>query len=155
MPRTDYVFKVVFVGDPAVGKTSLVAKHITSSFKDDYIPTLGANITSKDYNIAGRRVTLMIWDVASQERYKKLREKYYMGANAVFIVYDVTRPTTFENVVAWLQDVRGFIHKKIQTVLIGNKIDLTANVDTRTGKRLANRIGAKFVETSAKTGENV
>lgn len=154
-PKGHYVFKVIFLGDPVVGKTSIVARYVTSSFKENYMPTLGANITSKDYDFGGRRVTLTIWDIAAQEMYKKLREKYYNGVKAVFIVYDVTRPETFQNVNSWVEDIKDFVQKNTPKVLIGNKIDLPQKVDSKAGKKLASEIGSEFIETSAKTGENV
>lgn len=150
-----YTFKVVFLGDAAVGKTSIVAKHVTSSFRENYLPSLGANITSKDYSIGRRTVTLMIWDIASQEGFSRVRQEYDKGARAAFIVYDVTRPGTFEDVVFWIEDVNKIVRKKIPTILIGNKIDLPAVVHFHSGQRLAEDIGADFIETSAKTGENV
>jgi len=154
-PRAGYVFKVIFVGDPAVGKTAIVDRHVSSSFKENYIPTLGTNITTKDYDIEGRYVTLTIWDIAAQERFSKIRDKYFSGARAAFIVYDVTRPATFENIRVWLEDLERFVREKIHMILVGNKIDLPANVDRKAGERLANKIGAEFIETSARTGENV
>jgi small GTP-binding protein len=150
-----FTFKVIFLGDAGVGKTSIVTKHVTSSFRENSLPSLGANITSRDYNIAGQDATLLIWDIAAQEAFSRVRQQYYNGAKAVFVVYDVTRPGTFEDVVVWLDDLNKVIRKKIPIVLIGNKIDLPAVVHTRSGERLAHDIGADFMETSAKTGQNV
>jgi small GTP-binding protein len=150
-----YNFKVIFLGDAAVGKTSIVAKHVTSTFKENYIPSLGANIASREYTVDGKDITLMIWDIAAQEAFSKVRQEYYNGAKAAFIVYDVTRPGTFENVVFWHDDLIKIIRKKIPIILIGNKTDLRAVVQVHSGKRLADDIGADFIETSAKTGENI
>jgi small GTP-binding protein len=150
-----YNFKVIFLGDAAVGKTSIVAKHVTATFRENYIPSLGANITSREYNIEGKDITLMIWDIAAQEAFSKVRQQYYNGAKAAFIVYDVTRPGTFENVVFWHDDLISIIRKKIPMILIGNKTDLRAVVQIQSGKRLADDLGADFIETSAKTGENI
>jgi small GTP-binding protein len=150
-----YNFKVIFLGDAAVGKTSIVAKHVTATFRENYIPSLGANITSREYNIEGKDITLMIWDIAAQEAFSKVRQQYYNGTKAAFIVYDVTRPGTFENVVFWHDDLIDIIRKKIPMILIGNKNDLRAVVQIQSGKRLADDLGADFIETSAKTGENI
>jgi len=153
--RPRHVFKVVFIGDPSVGKTSIVAKHISRSFKENYIPTLGVNISSKDYDMAGHSVTLMIWDIAGQEIFKQVREKYYSGAKAAFIVYDVTKPETLENIPAWFEDLHKFIQEKIEVVLVENKIDLPRKVDWTIGQKVANAMKADFIGTSARTGENI
>nr|MDO8098518.1 Rab family GTPase [Candidatus Njordarchaeota archaeon] len=150
-----YIFKVIFLGDAAVGKTSIVAKHVTSTFRENYIPSLGANITSRQYSVEGRDVTLLIWDIAAQEEFSRVRQEYYRGTKAVFIVYDVTRPRTFQNVVSWHDDLITIIRRKIPIILIGNKTDLPAVVHSASGKRLAGDLGADFIETSAKTGENI
>jgi len=150
-----YTFKVVFLGDAAVGKTSIVAKHVTSTFRENYIPSLGANITSREYSVEGKDITLMIWDIAAQEMFSRVRQQYYDGAKAAFIVYDVTRPGTFEDVVSWYDDLVGIIRKKIPITVIGNKTDLPAVVHSPSGKRLADDLKADFIETSAKTGDNI
>jgi small GTP-binding protein len=155
MPKAGYAFKVIFIGDPAVGKTAIVHRHVTSSFKENYIPSLGTNVSAKDYDIEGRYVTLMIWDIAAQERFNDIRGKYYKGTRAAAVVYDVTRPVTLDNAIFWFEDVKRFVQEKIQMALIANKIDLSTKVDTEAGQKLAGKIGAIFFETSAKTGENV
>jgi small GTP-binding protein len=155
MFKARHVFKVVFAGEPAAGKTSIIARHVTSAFKEGYLPTIGANISSKDYNYAGNSVTLMIWDIAGQELFKQVREKYYSGAAGSFIVYDVSRPETFEAVPKWHEDIRKFIPSNVQLVLVANKIDLPRKVDRKAGEKLAKDLGADYVETSAKTGENI
>jgi small GTP-binding protein len=150
-----FTFKVVFLGDAAVGKTSIVARHVTSCFNQDIAPSLGANLTSRDYNVAGQPVTLLIWDIAAQEAFSRVRQQYYNGAKALFLVYDVTRPGTFEDVMVWLDDFNKTVKRRVPTVLVGNKVDLPAAVPSASGEKLAHDIGASFVETSAKTGQNV
>jgi small GTP-binding protein len=153
--RTEHTFKVVCVGDAATGKTSLIAKRVNSAFVEDYIPTVCANISTKKYQFNGSSVTLMMWDIAGQEGFKRVRDQYYGGAVAAFIVYDVTRPRTLQNVRAWFEDIRRFMPSPFQLVLVGNKIDLHRQVDKTDGENLAREIGADYLETSAKTGENV
>jgi small GTP-binding protein len=153
--RAKHIFKVVFVGDPAVGKTSLVARHVRSSFRENYIPSLGANITSNDYLIDNYAVTLLIWDIAGQEIFSSVREKYYAGAKAAFVVYDITRPETLNGTKIWVDDVKKFVSSDIPLVLVGNKTDLERKVDRRDGEIAARKLNAQFMETSAKTGENV
>ena len=153
--RSKYTFKTIILGDAAVGKTSIVAKHVTSSFKENYIPSIGANVTSRDYNLDGSYVTLMIWDIAAQEAFSRVRFDYYQGAKAAMLVYDVSRPQTYEDIVSWHDDLEKGVPKGIPLMLVGNKIDLPPIVQSQSGKRLANDLGADFIETSAKTGANI
>lgn len=153
--RAKHIFKVVFVGDPAVGKTSLVARHVRSSFRENYIPSLGANITSNDYLIDNYAVTLLIWDIAGQEIFSSVREKYYGGAKAAFVVYDVTRPETLNGTKIWVDDLKKFVSPDIPLILVGNKIDLERKISRKDGEVFANKLNAQFIETSARTGDNV
>jgi Ras-related protein Rab-8A len=152
---TGRTFKVVFVGDAATGKTSLILKNADSAFREDYIPTICANISAKNYEFDGSSVKLLMWDIAGQEGFKKVRDQYYAGAAGAFIVYDVSRIKTFQTVRSWFEDLRKFISNSFQLTLLGNKLDLPREVKRDDGEKLAKEVGADFVETSAKTGENV
>ena len=156
MRAKEPIFKAVFIGDQGVGKTSLITRYATSAFKTDYLPTLGANIVAKEVSTEGRIVTLILWDIAGQERFSAVRDKYYNGASLAAVVYDVAAQGTLKNVKNWLNDVKRYAPKKVPVVLVGNKIDLPGRaVSEQEGAKLAKEIGAVFVETSAKTGENV
>jgi len=157
----EFVFKIVVLGEAAVGKTSLINQYVEYSFKEDYKPTLGANIIRKDVFIEeiNSKVRLIMWDLAGQEKYNVIRSMYFQGCVGALLVYDVTRPNTFELVNSkWLMDFKKFIKKEGTYILIGNKIDLNEQrvVSTEDGKKLANEIQASdFVETSAKLNQNV
>jgi Ras-related protein Rab-11A len=157
----EYVFKIVVLGDAAVGKTSLINQYVEKSFQEDYKPTLGANIIRKDVTIdpISAKVRLIMWDLAGQEKYNVIRSMYFQGCVGALLVYDVTRNNTFENVDSkWLKDFDKYVKKEGAYVLIGNKMDLKDErvVSTEQGQKLADEIKASdFVETSAKYGENV
>lgn len=163
MSEGDYIFKIVIIGDAAVGKTSLINRFVEAKFKEDYRPTLGANLLRQKILIEFKNkkfnCSLVIWDIAGQKRYEMIRYLYYKGCIGAFLVYDCTRPTTFENITSiWLNDLRVNVNKEVSFVLIGNKIDLVGSrlVSNEQGKELANEINAtEFIETSAKTGQNV
>lgn len=148
-------YKVIFVGDAATGKTSLIAKNADSAFQVNYIPTVCANISAKNYEFDGGSVKLLMWDIAGQVGFRRVRDQYYVGAAGAFIVYDVTRVKTFQDVCAWLDEVKKFASNQLQLTLLGNKVDLPREVKREDGEKVAKEIGADFVETSAKTGENV
>jgi len=157
----EFVFKIVVLGEAAVGKTSLINQYVEYTFKEDYKPTLGANIIRKDVFIEeiNSKVRLIMWDLAGQEKYNVIRSMYFQGCVGALLVYDVTRPNTFELINSkWLMDFKKFIKKEGIYILIGNKIDLSEQrvVSTADGEKLAEEIQASsFVETSAKLNQNV
>lgn len=157
----EFVFKIVVLGDAAVGKTSLINMYIEQSFSEDYKPTLGANIIRKDVHVdtINASVRLIMWDLAGQEKYNVIRSMYFQGCVGALLVYDVTRHNTFETIDSkWLKDFKKYVKKEGTYILIGNKIDLSNErvVSTEDGEKYAKQIDASdFIETSAKYGENV
>ena len=164
----EFVFKIVVLGDAAVGKTSLINQYIESGFTEDYKPTLGANIIRKDVTIYKSieekndpyaKVRLILWDLAGQDKYNSVRSMYFQGCVGALLVYDITRVDTFESVkVKWLRDFRQHVDKQGAYVLIGNKKDLENQrlTSVEQGQQLAQEINASnFIETSAKYNENV
>ena len=157
----EYVFKIVILGDSAVGKTSLINQFVENAFEEDYKPTLGANIIRKDVILEelNTKVRLIVWDLAGQEKYNVVRSLYYQGCVGALLVYDITRMNTFNNIEAkWLDDFKKYVKREGVYLLIGNKSDLTSQrmISNEDGLKLAEKISAsKFVETSAKLGENV
>jgi Ras-related protein Rab-11A len=157
----EFVFKIVILGDAAVGKTSLINQYIEQSFEEDYKPTLGANIIRKDVFVdeINASVRLIMWDLAGQEKYNVIRSMYFQGCVGALLVYDVTRHNTFETINSkWLKDFKKYVKKEGIYILIGNKIDLKDQkvVSTEDGESFSKEINASdFIETSAKYGENV
>ncbi|WP_371804351.1 GTP-binding protein [Candidatus Lokiarchaeum ossiferum] len=154
------VFKLCVLGDPAVGKTSLIHQFVTKRFEKDYKPTLGIAITNRRYNLQGfenKVLDFMIWDLAGQKFFQRVRQYYYTGANAAFIMYDISRRESFEGRIKyWYKDIRKAI-PDIPIVIVGNKLDLLEKrqVKEEEGLHLAKELKCSFLETSAKSGENV
>lgn len=157
----EYVFKITILGDSAVGKTSLINQFVEGSFQEDYKPTLGANIIRKDVVIEElpAKCRLIIWDLAGQEKYNVIRSMYFQGCVGAFLVCDLTRHSTYDNIESkWLKDFKKFVKKEGVYILIGNKSDLTEQrvVTKEMGMALADSINAsEYIETSAKHNENV
>ncbi|MFX0003008.1 MAG: Rab family GTPase [Promethearchaeota archaeon] len=155
----EFVYKIVILGDAAVGKTSLITQFVEGSFNEDYKPTLGANIVRKDVNLDNTKVRLIMWDLAGQEKYQVVRSMYFQGCQGALLVYDVTRYSTFESINSkWLRDFKKYVKKEGVYILIGNKSDLVdqRTVTTERGREIAEKIKAShFIETSAKLGENI
>jgi small GTP-binding protein len=152
-------FKLIVVGDSGVGKTSLINQFVAKKFVMDYRPTLGISITSQTYYIQGfeeAKINFLIWDLAGQKFFNRVRKRYYSHAQSGFIIYDVTDRDTFSNVVHWYDDISVNL-ENIPLILIGNKIDLedARKVSTEEGRALAQKLKCTFMETSAKTGANV
>jgi Ras-related protein Rab-11A len=163
MSGKEFIFKIVVIGDAAVGKSTLIHRFIKDKFKEDYRPTLGADLLRKQVEIEFEdkkfNCTLVLWDIAGQDRYKMIRALYFNGCVGAILVYDCTRLKTFENIKSiWLNDLLINAEENVSHILIGNKIDLEdlRLVSSEEGKEMAEEIkSAEFIETSAKTGENV
>lgn len=154
-----YNFKIIVIGDPAVGKTTLITRFVKETFSSEYKETIGTNILRKNVKLKDDEVDLTLWDIAGQERWTNMRHVYYRGASGCLCVYDITRPITAQHIENyWHDDLKNFVGE-CPTILIGNKEDMSPSlkrVDQDTGEDIAKKIGAfRFFTTSAKTGMNV
>ena len=145
--------KVIFVGDACTGKTSIINRIIDNPFNDTYEVSIGIDFMSKNIRFRGQNIKIQIWDSAGQEKYKGLIPSYVRTSSIVFIVYDVSNRTSFDNISNWISFVRNI--EKTTMILCGNKIDLTREVQTNEGEELAKKEGLLFFECSAKTNENI
>ncbi|MFX1562996.1 MAG: Rab family GTPase [Promethearchaeota archaeon] len=156
--RFTAVYKIVTLGEPAVGKTSLVTKYVTGRFDRDYRRTLGIDISTYDSKIDDKLFKLLIWDLAGQDIFVDLRTRYCQGASGGIVVFDLTRPQTFEVVHDWVEAMRRSVEYDPVLVLLGNKADLTSNrkISKEQGEALSKELGiTAYRETSAKTGMQV
>lgn len=155
----DHIIKILLIGDPESGKTSILLKYSSDTFSSDYINTLGIDFRIKHLTIKNYKIKLQIWDTAGRERFKTITTAYYKGAQGIFIVYDVTNRKSFENIEQWLKNIDKYSYSdsNIVKILIGNKIDINNKrvVTTTEGQELADLHQMIFFETSAKTGENI
>ncbi|TFG01475.1 MAG: GTP-binding protein [Promethearchaeota archaeon] len=153
-------FKLIILGSAAVGKTTLVSSFLKKEQIEDYRPTLGIAISAQNYFIQGFKddmIRFLIYDLAGQEFFKRVRHEYYAGSNCVFVVYDITRRDTFKEAIDfWYKDARNELGN-IPFVLIGNKIDLEdqREVSYEEGRKMAEEISSFFIETSALKNINV
>ena len=145
--------KVIFVGDACTVKTSIINRIIDNPFNDTYEVSIGIDFMSKNIRFRGQNIKIQIWDSAGQEKYKGLIPSYVRNSSIVFIVYDVSNRTSFDNISNWISFVRNI--EKTTMILCGNKIDLTREVQTNEGEELAKKEGLLFFECSAKTNENI
>ncbi|KAL1820403.1 hypothetical protein DCAR_0416736 [Daucus carota subsp. sativus] len=155
--KIDYVFKVVLIGDSAVGKSQILARFARDEFSLDSKATIGVEFQTRTLNIQHKSVKAQIWDTAGQERYRAVTSAYYRGAVGAMLVYDITKRQTFDHIPRWLQELRGQADKNIVIILLGNKNDLEDEraVSTEDAKEFAQQEGLFFLETSALQATNV
>ncbi|KAM7250267.1 hypothetical protein ACFE04_022150 [Oxalis oulophora] len=153
----DYLFKVVLIGDSGVGKSNLLSRFTRNEFCLESKSTIGVEFATRTLQVEGRTIKAQIWDTAGQERYRAITSAYYRGALGALLVYDVTKPTTFENVSRWLKELRDHADSNIVITLIGNKTDMKhlRAVATEDAQGYAEKEGLSFIETSALEATNV
>ncbi|XP_034243308.1 ras-related protein Rab-37 isoform X1 [Thrips palmi] len=153
----DLVCKVMLLGDSGVGKTCLLVRFQNGFFlSGNFISTVGVDFRNKLVTVDSVKVKLQIWDTAGQERFRSVTHAYYRDAHALLLLYDVTNKTSFDNIRAWLGEIREYAQDDVVIMLLGNKADCSERVVRREdGERLAREYSVAFMETSAKTGLNV
>ncbi|MHA2250665.1 MAG: Rab family GTPase [Candidatus Kariarchaeaceae archaeon] len=155
------IFKIVIVGDPRVGKTSIRRRYMGEGFSQSYIHTIGADFAIK---VMDNRV-IQIWDLAGHPIFQNIRIDFYRGAEAALLVFDLTRPETLKNVPTWVDELFKIIKRSIPLLLVGNKCDLKANGEEvvtdedidlcKQELRKRAHFDINYIETSALTGENI
>lgn len=155
--RIDYVYKIVVIGDSAVGKTQILSRFAKNEFTFDSKSTIGVEFQTRTVSIQNKVIKAQIWDTAGQERYRAVTSAYYRGALGAMLVYDITKRQTFDHVARWVEELRAHADSSIIIMLIGNKADLIdgRQVPTEDAVEFAQDQGLFFSETSALTGDNV
>ena len=145
--------KIVLLGHFGVGKTSLIRRFVENSFSDNYKVSIGVHIMKKVVDInSEEKVSLIIWDLEGTDDIRTIRDAYLMGTHSLVYVFDVNRPSTFQNIHSDLDILRKKL-PKIQLLLVGNKVDLIIESSLKELLKM-NAIEADFL-TSAKTGSKV
>ncbi|MFX0014269.1 MAG: Rab family GTPase [Promethearchaeota archaeon] len=164
--------KICLLGDGAVGKTALRERYLGKQFSSGYVMTIGADFAVKKTRITTeegeKEVKFQIWDLAGQPRFNSVRELYYKGSHGGLLVFDITRRDSFTNLNAWIDELyKNSGRGAIPVAVLGNKVDLRADVDDyvtrdealKYTENLKNKFqfncNIPYLETSAKTGENV
>lgn len=157
-----FQFKIILCGPAAVGKTSIVNRFVHDEFKTSYSMTIGADFLTKTTSVGKGKeaVKLNIWDIGGQDRFKMIRKTYYQGTAGALMIFDLTRPTTFEDLKnKWYHELVQFGNADIPFILIGNKLDLVEHIGTTVEREKAEAFAKEknsiYIETSAKSGENI
>ena len=155
----------ILIGDTTVGKTAFFNRYFRDDYKAIHLTTIGIEKESKLVKIGDETNKITLWDTAGQERFKCLPRKYYQNADGIFLIFDVTKEETFNNVSSWINDVKNNSNRNvggengqppITLYLIGNKIDSPERtVSTEQGEKLASSLGMKYFEISCKLNMNI
>ncbi|KAJ3623850.1 hypothetical protein MTP99_017513 [Tenebrio molitor] len=150
-------YKLVFLGEQSVGKTSIITKFMYDSFDTAYQATVGIDFLSKTMYLSDKTVRLQLWDTAGQERFRSLIPAYIRDSSVAVVVYDVTNQESFHQTTKWINDVRIERGDAVIVFLVGNKVDLAdlRQVSREDGEEKAKELNVTFVETSAKVGLNI
>ncbi|KAH3767127.1 GTPase Ryh1 [Pelomyxa schiedti] len=148
-------YKMVFLGDSYVGKTSIITRFMYDTFDNTYQTTIGIDFLAKTMYMDGKTLRLQLWDTAGQERFRSLIPSYIRDCSVAVVVYDITKRESFQNVDKWIEDVRA--ERNVILVLVGNKTDLSEKrqVSIEEGEQKAKEFQTIFLETSAKANYNI
>ena len=157
--RTEAVYKIIVVGDPAVGKGELLTKFAKNKFEEKYLQTVGVQISKVPIELKEENATvnLMFWDIAGQPQFYMLHRPYFNGADGMLLVFDITRSSTFSNINNWYSAAVKYGLSGIPRILIGNKVHLKEErkIILPMAEHLSKKLNAPYFEASALTGENV
>ncbi|MBA7626123.1 hypothetical protein ES703_33565 [subsurface metagenome] len=155
----EYVYKLSLIGDGGVGKTSMVQRYVHGIFKADYKATIGTYISKREckFKELDTSVRFMIWDLAGQSQFERLWPDYLTDSRAGIIVFDITNQESFDHVKKWYDIIKRVALPNIVLILVGNKVDLNTSriISTEQALELAKELGIYYMETSAKTNENI
>lgn len=158
MTSYDFTYKILLLGDASVGKTSFTKRYCYNIFNPSERLTIGVDFHVKTIELNEKRIKLQLWDVGGEERFRFLLPTYCLGANAAFLLYDITRPSTLDNISEWITIVKQK-GGPIPIMLVGSKLDLEKSqrqVERDYGIQIAEKNDmASFVEISAKDNVNV
>ena len=153
----DLSFKIIVVGDSGVGKSCLTMKGTKNHFEECYSPTVGFEFFTFNIRISDKNIKLQIWDTCGQEAYRSLITSFYRNSSLAIIAYAIDNENSYNNIEAWLNEIKSQANPETKVFLIGNKVDLgnARKVQTETARQFSKDHGFHyFIETSAKTGFN-
>lgn len=152
MTEYDYLFKIIIIGNPGVGKSSLLIQYADHTFDPSYISTIGVDFKFKTLNIDGKIVKAQFFDTAGHERFRSLAGSYYKSAHGIIIMYDITSRDSFLNIDSWIKDAQCYANPETPVIVIGNKTDLDymREIDTKTAVQWCQNRGLDVYEVSAK-----
>lgn len=147
--------KIVFLGDSGVGKTSIIHYWSNGARLETTEPTVGAAFTNREFNYNGKTYQLLVWDTAGQEQYHAIAPMYYRSASIAIVVYDVTSYNSFRSIERWITELKDHTMENAVIMVVGNKTDLSREIEQSFASEQARALGAIYAECSAATGVGV
>ena len=152
-------FKILLLGDTEVGKTSYILRFCDDKFSENSLTTIGLDTKTKYIKVNDKKIQLIIWDSAGQERFKSIAKNTFKGAHGLILMYAVNKKKTFRAIKEWLNNIKeGIDIKKVGLLIVGNKIDLPLEereVDEEMVNSLRENEDIEIIEGSAKNNINV
>lgn len=167
--KKEFRLKVITAGDGAVGKTSIVRRYLGWGFRNDYLPTIGANFYEREIEYKFEeglfQLSWVVWDISGQPDFPEIQKSYYTGSHGAIMVYDISRKKTSAHIPNWVEQFYTATRGQPPLVLVGNKIDLRdtkrEEVTLGKGEQLAEELSEQWgmevphIETSAKTKRGI
>ena len=155
--ESDYLFKIVIIGDSGVGKSSLLLRFVDDIFTESFISTIGVDFKIRTVEINGKVIKLQLWDTGGQERFRVITSTYYRNAHGIILVYDISDLESFTRIRSWIAEVEKYAGPNIPMIIIGNKSDLESKrlVSKEEAANLAKNYNCQHFETSAKNDSGV
>ena len=153
----DISFKIIVIGDSSVGKSCLTTQAVRNNFEEFYTATIGFEFLTFNIRINNNVLKLQIWDTCGQEVYKSLITNFYRNSSLALIIYAINNMDSFKHAENWLNELKAQANPNVKVFLVGNKSDLENErvVSKEDGEKFKEEKNLdKFIETSAKTGEN-
>ena len=154
----EFNFKIVIIGEPGVGKSSIISRGVNNIFTNDYKATLCFDHSWKNYKVNNTKIRIQLWDTCGQEVYHSVIKNFYKSALCIFVVFSIDNNESFDQLSFWLNEIRDTCSEDILIFLIGNKKD-KENERVVSKEKIDNFIQSNnivnYYETSAANGENV
>jgi len=157
MSHLDLQYKLLFLGETSVGKTSILLRYTDDTF-NSFLPTVGVDVRYKYIKYENKKIRLDIWDTAGQERFKNIAKNYFRGSNGIILVFDISNKESFNKLKFWLTDCKENIDPETELVIAENKIDIEEEqrvVSKEVIKEFGEKYNIEVFPTSAKTGEGI
>ncbi len=151
-------YKILFLGETQVGKTSLIIKYTEGTFQQGGITTLGVDLKYKYLEKDNKNLRLDLWDTAGQERFQNITKSFYNGANGIIFIFDLASSESFDKLKFWIEDSKDKINdNNLELLMVGNKSDLIDErvVTKEKIQKFSEQYNIPYFETSAKTGEGI